>query len=948
MGTFTHRALGLILRGQPNTTNPDTVRLDYRDPATYSALWLKGLELGEVEIDGQDIDLTDSSQQFLLIGNDPPDGVFDTKIPALAGINFRSHFTATSWLAAWKVKFPEAKAAIAVIDPRPVGMAQGAARALQTILGARDAANQSLVPGAAVLNAPSLIDICQWLAAAKKETRDVAKDAPHLRDLLRSTIWSELTSDREQHHALSNVLGSFLLRAAVGGRKAEGDLQRIQQWLDVLAKVCDVGTGTASIRHGGVQSWVERELGEQFEEAVLIDDMAEIWGGFLATSFGGNPAFLRTTRPGQFADCVAGGEWDLTTDGLSGLPARLAKVISEGRERLCSADMVPKAKGQDGHAASREHFVLFLDLRLGLGAAFHAQLRKVARMLLDSSRNLPWFPTEQDRAAFKAELDDEKAGDTLLPRLVSLIDPTLPVVIFSSTHHTDLIDPFRNYGNIITAFRKPTMAGTAGMQWEVIVSDLRGQFQSAIEQASRVMRIRRAFSKLNSSRRSHTVSGGNALEVFIDESFYRKTNVYSIGGVVLLAESHRRIRDFCMAMEDEGLHWGLSLNNRDSHIRETRRLVWNGKRLECARGWSIDRGSLPQPGSFLKKFADDDEQRSAWNEIQELSAAKGVKVFAVALGTPVTDQIGRELGIPSLQGVARDQADELHRELAKSLLLLLFTAHPEVSAALRAPNASIAIDVGTRTAVPEDYDRRHEETYQKFGLAYTDHGLNNPALRERCEMWNMALDWAQGQNWWNHGQIRAQVVRGRIDPDERDLSEWTNTMIWDPRRKMVSVSSYDGLNYLRETLARLTPTLSPNIVRARGCALFDFEDTRDWMVKLYCFPCFPYQPHYLADWIARCGVQETGDADQKCALQEAFASGFLTDWSASMKELLNAVVDLDGSDTLEGLRALVKWLERRGDSSGGCRATDLLLARSHETAVKADGNILRGLFAGMP
>lgn len=484
------QALGLILHGPAKTANQDIVFLDYRDPATFSAIWLHGLESGKVTIAGQERDFTDSSRQFLLIGNDPPDGVFDTKIPALAGINIRSHFTATSWLAAVKLKFPEAKGSIAVIDPRPVGVAQGAARALQTVLGARDAANESLVPGAAVLSAPNLADICQWLSAAKKETRDVAKDTAHLRELLKSTIWNELTSDREQHHALSNVLGSFLLRAAVGGRKAEGDLQRIQQFLDVLAKVCDVGTGAASKGHGGVQAWVGRELREQFEEAVLIDDMAELWGGFLAASFGGNPAFLRTTPPGQFANCVAGGECDLTTDCLSGLPARLAKVISEGRARLRSADMVPDAKGQDGHAASGEHFVLFLDLRLGLGPAFHAQLRTVARMLLDSSRNLPWFPTVQDRTAFRAEIDDERARDTLLVRLISLIDPTLPIVIFSSTHRSELIDPFRDYGNIITAFRKPILTGLT-RNWSGIVQELRGEFTSAMEQAARILGVRR-------------------------------------------------------------------------------------------------------------------------------------------------------------------------------------------------------------------------------------------------------------------------------------------------------------------------------------------------------------------------------------------------------------------------------------------------------------------------
>ncbi|HAB16489.1 MAG TPA: hypothetical protein PLX89_04805 [Verrucomicrobiota bacterium] len=935
-------ALRLVLKSQTDT-NPALLLLDYGDEAVFADLWLYGLESTNPKNSGQSHDWDQPGQQILIIGNDPPNDAFAHLPESLRGINFRSHFTATSWLAAWKVKFPNAKAAIAVIDPREANLATGAARSLQTILGARDASSQSLIPRAAVLNAPSLKLICQWLHDSAKDTS--RETAPHHRELLKTTIWNELTLNREQHHALSNVLGAFLLRAVVGGKQADGGLYQTQQFLNVLAKVCGVGTEAATTGGGGVQAWVEKDLRERFDGAVLIDDIADLWGGFLTAALGGNPAFVRTTPTGQFTTSVVGDRKALVADGLSGLPDRLAKVIRLGRERLMAGDLVPKSDGESDRSAKWESFVLFLDLRLGLDASFHDQLRVVARQLLNSSRNHPWLAADGARAAFERDLDGELGGDTLLPRLISLIDPTLPIVIFSSTHHTDLIGPFRDYGNIITAFRKPTITEAAGRQWRETVDEARIEFRSSLEQAGRIARVRCAFSRLSASPRSETSSAGTALEIFIDESFYRKTNVYAIGCVVLVAESHRRIREFCKAMEDEGVQWGLSCNNRSRHIKETRRLAWNGKRLECARGWYVDRRSLPERGAFLEKFAGETEQRDAWEKIHRLSKKHRIGIFAGALGTPVTDQIGRELRIPSLQGVARDQADELHRELANSLLLLLFTAHPEVSASLRAPNASIAIDVGTRTAMPEDYESRHEDTYQQFGVAYTDHELNKPTLEERCEMWNMALDWAKGQQWWKHGAITARIVRGRIEPNERDLSEWTDTIIWDPRRKMISVSSYDGLNYLRETLARLSPALSPNIVRARGCALFDFDDPGDWLVKLHCFPCFPYQPHYLADWIARSGVEKAGNAGAECALENAFASGFVTDWTARKKALLNAVVSVEGGDSLDGLKAIVKWLELGDDTIGGCRASELLLSKAHESAVKADGNTLRGLFA---
>lgn len=112
------KTLYLIFRGPNSDAQPDLILLDYRHGATFRDLWLEGLSKGTPNIAGETHDWADSTRQILIIGNDPPDGVFDTKVPALAGINFRSHFTATSWLATWLVWFPDSKVPIAVIDPR--------------------------------------------------------------------------------------------------------------------------------------------------------------------------------------------------------------------------------------------------------------------------------------------------------------------------------------------------------------------------------------------------------------------------------------------------------------------------------------------------------------------------------------------------------------------------------------------------------------------------------------------------------------------------------------------------------------------------------------------------------------------------------------------------------------------------------------------------------------
>ncbi len=81
--------------------------------------------------------------------------------------------------------------------------------------------------------------------------------------------------------------------------------------------------------------------------------------------------------------------------------------------------------------------------------------------------------------------------ETLLPRLLSLLDPTLPIIIFSSTHCTDLISPFRDYGNIITKFRKPILT-CMNRDWSGVVKGLRADFENALEQASGILKVRQA------------------------------------------------------------------------------------------------------------------------------------------------------------------------------------------------------------------------------------------------------------------------------------------------------------------------------------------------------------------------------------------------------------------------------------------------------------------------
>lgn len=323
-------ALSFILEGS------GIIVLDYCNADTFRDLWLDGLTSETPEINGQALNWQASKQTIVIVGNEPSGGIFDNTQSSLKGINFQDHFTASSWLAAWKVKFTNARTAIAVIDSRDAGLATGPARSLQTILAARDVEVRSLIPGATIFNAPSLKAICQWLNASKTDARETS---PHLRDLLKSTIWNELTSNRDKHHALSNVLGAFLLQAEVGGKNPDSETKQTQEYLDALLQSCGTAVKPSGAGSGG---WITKEVRDSFDGAVLIDDMAEIWAGFLVSAFGsGGGDSVRTTRSGGFANAIEGISPSPDNESLTGLAGRLSDFLTSGRPRLFSADLIP-------------------------------------------------------------------------------------------------------------------------------------------------------------------------------------------------------------------------------------------------------------------------------------------------------------------------------------------------------------------------------------------------------------------------------------------------------------------------------------------------------------------------------------------------------------------------------------------------------------------------------
>ncbi|HKP05010.1 MAG TPA: hypothetical protein VJU77_16785 [Chthoniobacterales bacterium] len=497
----------------------DLIVIDYRDKNTFSDLWLHGLTSDKPTIRGLSCNWNDPNSILVIVGSLPPSEMFTERQSASTLINFRDHFTAASWLAAWKLTFtPDQKnekqrrteplVRIAIIDPNTSEVSGPAARAIQTLFGAKDATGKNLAPRATVLRAPSLKSISKWIHDAKTDAHDTPQNVC---DLLKSTIWAELTSNRERHHAISNVLGAFLLRREVRGESASDSI--IDQLLEQLVKsVVDLQLDDS----GRTLNELVRELFETASKSrnhavrelqyALIDDMVDLW-----------EPFLRGVLDLQDSNRLHTASGEAFGDMIESLPTRLENFLGRQSPSLSIGDLF-----EDGPTDIR-NFVLFLDLRLFPKSdatkeksepekKFIKDLVDFGIKLIHSERNLPWLNGTRGKDNLSDELDalrcDAKVAsspgksapppdETLLARLVSLLDPTLPIVVFSSTHRTELTAAFRDYGNIITTFRKPILSGMTG-DWTAIFEELRADFIDAMQRAAAISETRRLLAEIAS------------------------------------------------------------------------------------------------------------------------------------------------------------------------------------------------------------------------------------------------------------------------------------------------------------------------------------------------------------------------------------------------------------------------------------------------------------------
>jgi hypothetical protein len=166
------------------------------------------------------------------------------------------------------------------------------------------------------------------------------------------------------------------------------------------------------------------------------------------------------------------GEWSYTKNALAELKCVSSEKVIFDRLNSVSPvlDWALPRKLEIPDRNNNACDVLILDLRLWLESKtrkkFMTELVRICDRLKSQGINDEGF--KQALAAAKECVAGEVVSEiqmlVLLPLLISHYDPSLPIVLFSSTHQRDVTELLAHRPNIITKFAKPILTGYGEVQ----------------------------------------------------------------------------------------------------------------------------------------------------------------------------------------------------------------------------------------------------------------------------------------------------------------------------------------------------------------------------------------------------------------------------------------------------------------------------------------------------
>jgi hypothetical protein len=557
-------------------------------------------------------------------------------------------------------------------------------------------------------------------------------------------------SKENDRHAIANLVGPLMLLGKRGGDPRVRALWKLLQQLDLLSD-SDKPENEPWI------NWTDKNwssftdplkgLTRRPWNFLVLDDgvYQNHWGEFVCQVLGAKrqePADPKSKQLSQIGERNQSPEIDvyaqaspedwLNSAGVLGI----ADSASFREKRFCLSGLLDPVSSKPEPLD-----VLFLDLRLfqvgGMiaEAEFIAELLRIAKFaeikqidIQDDQGSptavdleLPWpgFTgevltklhnwVEEARRRPKDIRETHRDYDlvlTLLPRLIALLDPSLPIVLFSSTGRRAIAELLKPYGNIITTFEKPRLPASDPKQ---VLEDARIRFQSAMAAALPMAAARRLCAELVSQNNGLSAPkverpASRYVEIYFDESGGDQGDVkkgippnhwMKVGGLAVEYPDFDSAQRFSKLLRIQGLCWGPDENGpyqKDVPYQNGIRI--NGIRIDDVNGtmeWGEDeseRPCNPSRSSFLKKRPPNEsaDVKANLGRLQTLAQENGIRIHAFLLGG--------YWGTAADQLLGKQFPDHAYRAMLEHALELLLFDFPGISLG----NVTVAVYAATRVS----------------------------------------------------------------------------------------------------------------------------------------------------------------------------------------------------------------------------------------------------------
>ena len=378
--------------------------------------------------------------------------------------------------------------------------------------------------------------------------------------------WQAMTASTDEGHSINNVVGPLLLLGdpVLAGRPLVGALlTEHAPWIDW--------------KDGDWKKKLERLGGGKTKLKLLVldDQWQDGWGEVICKAVG---VEFDSTAKDQANRFIAIGSKKVSGNVIQVKACGTADWLFDiGKPLSSTSDQRFKLQLDDGREYWQE--ILFLDLRLFSSksveeeAKFIGTLVECAKQIQNREKGkLPWSGFEEDElkrieAWVEGKKHDRKDSSyhealTLLPRIISLLDLSYPVIFFSSTGRREIVESFKEHSNIITDFDKPRLTGVLA---DDVASQSASNFVRGFDSATNMLLTRIICKELSAVPLGSFDRTGNDesnrytyVELYVDESG-GNANKFFVGGcyAVFTGVSALKARKKADAFDDALVESGI-------------------------------------------------------------------------------------------------------------------------------------------------------------------------------------------------------------------------------------------------------------------------------------------------------------------------------------------------------------------------------------------------------